>query len=36
MILGENGQVPVELAVCAPPIASVLLAFGPILHAEDG
>ena len=36
MILGENGQVPVELAVWAPPIASVLLAFGPILHAEDG
>lgn len=36
MILGENGQVPVALAVWAPPVASVLLAFGPLLHAEDG
>lgn len=36
MILGENGQLPVALAVWAPPIASVFLAFGPLLHAEDG
>jgi lipopolysaccharide export system permease protein len=36
MILGENGQVPVALAVWVPPVASVLLAFGPLLHAEDG
>ena len=36
LILGENGQLPVYLAAWAPPIASVLLAFGPLLHAEDG
>jgi lipopolysaccharide export system permease protein len=36
MILGENGQVPILLAVWAPPIASILLAFGPLLHTEDG
>lgn len=36
MILGENGQVSVYLAVWAPPVASVFLAFGPLLHSEDG
>ncbi len=36
MILGENGQLAVYLAAWAPPVASVLLAFGPLLHAEDG
>lgn len=36
LILGENGQVPILLAAWAPPIASVLLAFGPLLHSEDG
>lgn len=36
LILGENGQIAVYLAAWAPPVASVLLAFGPILHAEDG
>lgn len=36
LILGENGQLPVLLAAWAPPVASVLLAFGPLLHAEDG
>ncbi|MEP1614203.1 MAG: LPS export ABC transporter permease LptG [Roseobacter sp.] len=36
LILGENGQVSVYLAAWAAPIASVLLAFGPLLHAEDG
>lgn len=36
LILGENGQLPVYLAAWAPPIASILLAFGPLLHAEDG
>ena len=35
-ILGENGQIPIELAAWAPPIASVLLALGLILHLEDG
>ena len=36
LILGENGQLPVYLAAWAPPVASVLLAFGPLLHLEDG
>ena len=35
-ILGENGQVPVLLAAWAPPVASVLLALGLLLHMEDG
>lgn len=35
-ILGENGQIPIELAAWTPPIASVLLALGLILHMEDG
>lgn len=35
-VLGENGQIPVMLAAWAPPIASVLLAWGLLLHREDG
>lgn len=35
-ILGENGQIPVLLAAWAPPVASVLLALGILLHKEDG
>lgn len=35
-ILGENGQLPVLLAAWAPPVASVCLALGLLLHAEDG
>jgi len=35
-ILGENGQVPVLLAAWAPPVASVMLALGILLHKEDG
>lgn len=35
-ILGENGQIPVMLAAWAPPVASILLAMGMLLHAEDG
>ncbi len=35
-ILGENGQIPVLLAAWAPPIASILLTLGLLLHAEDG
>ena len=35
-ILGENGQIPVILAAWAPPVASILLALGLLLHAEDG
>jgi lipopolysaccharide export system permease protein len=35
-ILGENGQIPILLAAWAPPVASILLALGLLLHAEDG
>lgn len=35
-ILGENGQIPIELAAWTPPIASVLFALGLLLHMEDG
>ncbi len=35
-ILGENGQIPILLAAWAPPIASVMLALGLLLHMEDG
>lgn len=36
LILGENGQLPVLMAAWAPPLASVLLALGPLLHTEEG
>ncbi|MFK7744135.1 MAG: LPS export ABC transporter permease LptG [Roseobacter sp.] len=36
LILGENGQIPILLAAWAPPVASILLALGPLLHAEEG
>jgi len=35
-ILGENGQLPTMIAAWTPPIASILLAFGLLLHMEDG
>lgn len=35
-VLGESGQIPIVLAAWAPPIASFLLAFGILLHMEDG
>ena len=35
-ILGENGQIPVVLAAWAPPVASILLTWGLLLHSEDG
>ncbi|SEO68313.1 lipopolysaccharide export system permease protein [Salinihabitans flavidus] len=35
-ILGENGQIPVALAAWAPPVASVMLALGLLLHMEEG
>ncbi len=35
-VLGENGQIPLSLAVWTPPIASILLALGVLLHLEDG
>ncbi|KMK67600.1 LPS export ABC transporter permease LptG [Puniceibacterium sp. IMCC21224] len=35
-ILGDNGQISPILAAWAPPLASLLLAIGIILHMEDG
>jgi lipopolysaccharide export system permease protein len=35
-ILGERGQIPVELAAWAPPVVALLLALGLLLHLEDG
>lgn len=35
-ILGENGQIPVAFAAWGPPSASIFLAMGLLLHAEDG
>ena len=35
-ILGENGQIPVYLAAWAPPVASIFLTWGLLLHSEDG
>lgn len=35
-ILGESGQISVLLAAWAPPVASVMLALGLLLHMEDG
>jgi lipopolysaccharide export system permease protein len=35
-VLGENGQLPVELAAWGPPVAAVLLTVGLLLQAEDG
>jgi lipopolysaccharide export system permease protein len=35
-ILGENGQLPLLFAAWTPPIATLLIAMGVILHKEDG
>lgn len=35
-ILGENGQLPLQLAIWAPLVAAMLLPLGLILHLEDG
>lgn len=35
-ILGESGQIPVELAAWGVPIAAILLPLGLIFHMEDG
>ncbi|MCY4302797.1 MAG: LPS export ABC transporter permease LptG [Aestuariivita sp.] len=36
LVLGESGQLPILIAAWAPAIASVLLAYGLLLHTEDG
>jgi lipopolysaccharide export system permease protein len=35
-VLGDNGQIPVMLAAWSPPIATILLSLGLLLHFEDG
>jgi len=35
-ILGENGQIPLALAIWAPPVAAIMLALTALLHLEDG
>ncbi len=35
-VLGENGNIPVELAAWAPPLVAIMLAMGLLLHMEDG
>lgn len=35
-VLGENGQIPLSLAIWAPPVAAILLAVGLLLYLEDG
>jgi lipopolysaccharide export system permease protein len=35
-VLGETGQIPVELAAWGPPVAAALLPLGLLLHLEDG
>ena len=35
-VLGQNGQVPIELAAWAAPTAAILLALTLLLHVEDG
>lgn len=34
--LGANGQIPILLAAWSPPVASVLMSIGLLLHLEDG
>ena len=35
-VLGENGQIPILIAAWFPPLATILLALGMLLHVEDG
>lgn len=35
-IMGDNGQIPVLLAAWSPPVATILLSLGLLLHFEDG
>jgi lipopolysaccharide export system permease protein len=35
-VLGDSGQIPVLLAAWFPPLATVLLSLGLLLHMEDG
>ena len=35
-ILGENEEIPVQLAAWSPPLAAIFLSLGLMLHLEDG
>ncbi|PWR03231.1 LPS export ABC transporter permease LptG [Meridianimarinicoccus roseus] len=35
-VMGDSGQIPVGLAIWAPPSAAILIALGLLLHFEDG
>ena len=35
-VLGDNGQIPILLAAWSPPVATILLSLGLLLHFEDG
>jgi lipopolysaccharide export system permease protein len=35
-VLGDNGQIPVLLAAWSPPVATILMSLGLLLHFEDG
>ncbi|MGB0660725.1 MAG: LPS export ABC transporter permease LptG [Mangrovicoccus sp.] len=35
-LMGQNGQLPIALAVWTTPVAAILLALGLLLHFEDG
>lgn len=35
-ILGEKGQIPIEVAAWSPPFAAIFLALAYLLHLEDG
>ncbi|MAY31529.1 MAG: LPS export ABC transporter permease LptG [Rhodovulum sp.] len=35
-ILGNNGQIPAELAAWSPPLIGIMMSLGLVLHLEDG
>lgn len=35
-VMGDSGQIPVDVAIWAPPTAAILIALGLLLHFEDG
>lgn len=35
-VMGDSGQIPVGIAIWAPPTAAILIALGLLLHFEDG
>jgi lipopolysaccharide export system permease protein len=35
-VMGDSGQIPVGVAIWAPPVAAILIALALLLHYEDG